>query len=298
MHPLALDIDNHPRVDRMNPRKRWREEAGAEMHEINLAIPSVSLWTDGNISLVTIDELSRELKKHIKDRLSEICWGPVSKGKAIKRYSYEETMNSLWRRISTAHDNTKTGMVGELITHLFLVNNELGYESVNRFFNLEERSIKKGFDLVLRKVGDDSLSFVEVKSGGGSYVDRALKLTSLLKTANDDIASKLDNPEENLWDNALNHCRTALTGDLREKIEEMLEQLLDDALKTPKIQDYEVILSGIAFSDESEFCAVDSLKTAIENREGWAEFKSIVFFAAQKKTYHAVVDFIKEEAGA
>ena len=83
------------------------------------------------------------------------------------------------------------GMVGELLTHLFLANSDRGFTSVNRFFNLEERSIKKGFDLVLRRDRDGELMFVEVKSSASGSKFNASKLLSLLKTSDADIGGKL-----------------------------------------------------------------------------------------------------------
>jgi hypothetical protein len=266
------------------------------MKELSHGISGVSAWADGNVTLVTVDEFTSELKDYLRSRLAEICWGPTVHGRKLRTHSYSQTMKSFWNRISTHSDNTKIGMVGELLTHLFLSDSRLGFSSVNRFFNLEERSIKKGFDLVLSREGDEELAFVEVKSSASKHINSSTQILSLLKTADTDICGKLNNPPENLWDNALNHCRSALRGDLRDRIEAILEDLRDDALESPSSDGYNVVLSGVSFSGATSFCLLNELSEKVKEFEGWGAYKSINFFATQKPTYQAIIKFIEEEA--
>ncbi len=266
------------------------------MQELTDSVDGVSIWTSENVTFVTVDEFTTELKEYLRSRLAEICWGPTVHGRKLLKHSYHQTMKSFWSRVSTHSDNTQIGMVGELLTHLFLADHRLGFSSVNRLFNLEERSIKKGFDLVLRREKDDELTFVEVKSSASKPLNSSTQLLALLKTANADICHKLNNPSENLWDNALNHCRSALKGDLRDRIEEILEDLRDDALDEPSSSDYNVVLSGVGFSGDTSFCLPSELSEKVESFSKWGAYKHISFFAAQKRTYQAIISFIEEEA--
>ena len=55
-------------------------------------------------------------------------------------------------------------MVGELLFHVLMsIENE--YIATSAFFNLEERSFKKGFDLSFFSVENQELWIAEVKSG-------------------------------------------------------------------------------------------------------------------------------------
>ncbi|MCK0120255.1 hypothetical protein MWU61_06870 [Loktanella sp. F6476L] len=260
-------------------------------------IEGVKVFQNPAITVVSIDEFTVELQDLLKERLAEICWGPTANGSKLVAESYEYTMQSLWGRVSNKHFKTQIGMAGELITHLFLARPSAGYVSVNRMFNLEESSIKKGFDLVLTKQESGELFLVEVKASGILTSDSKKKVLNLLKVSNNDMNGKLNKPADNLWNNALSHCSSALKKtDLRDKIEAILEVCRDEALTFPSAKDQNVILAGINFNGDKGFCDLEEIAKSIAAYKKWGQYKSLTYFVAQKKTYTAVLTFIESEA--
>jgi len=260
-------------------------------------ITGVKIFQDPEITVVSIDEFTAELQNLIRERLAEICWGPTANGSRLVAENYKYTMKSLWGRVANKPSKTKIGMAGELITHLFLSRPGAGYVSVNRMFNLEESSIKKGFDLVLTKQEGKELFLVEVKASGILRANSTSKVLRLLKVSNSDMNGKLNNPADNLWNNALSHCSSALKKtDLRDKIEAILEVCRDDALTFPSAKDQNVILAGINFNGDKGFCDLEEIAKSIATYSDWGEYKSLTYFVAQKKTYEAVMSFIESEA--
>lgn len=206
-------------------------------------------------------------------------------------------MRSFWKRIKNKPMKTKVGMIGELITHLFLTGDGAPYSSVNRLFNLEEASIKKGFDLVVRDLSSNELHFVEVKSSAVMSKNPTTKLTRLLRTADKDISGKLNAPADNLWDNALAHCSSAMRKtDLRDRIEDILAAFKEDAYEAPSSGTHHVILSAISFNKTAGYCTPQAYETARKAVKAWGSYKSLTYFVAQKKTYEAIIDFIEKEA--
>ncbi len=267
------------------------------MKEIHVGVNGVKISGCDGFYFVSIEDFSDEMKERLRKRLSEICWGPTANGSSLVAESYQKTMNSLKSRIKKKADTTKMGMVGELLTHLFLADQSLGFVSVNRMFNLEESSIKKGFDLVLQHQEQGELHLVEVKSSAIDADNIEGKILNLFKICNSDMDKKLNSPADNLWNNALSHCSSALRKtDLRDTIEDVLEKLRDDALTLPTSESHNVIFSAIGFQDTSNLCCSDKLHEMSQNYDSWGSYKSITFFGLEKRAYEAVLEFIDEEA--
>ncbi|WP_335640963.1 hypothetical protein [Loktanella salsilacus] len=260
-------------------------------------MPGVTAWGNDRINLISIDDFTVELEALIRERFSEICWGPAALRSGSAAHNYKNTMRSMWRRISTKSEATKIGMIGELLTHLFLVGEDRKFQSVNMLFNLEEASIKKGFDLVVRASANDEIYLVEVKSSAIARINAESKAIAMLNKGDADIFGKLNNPADNLWSNALHHCSSALRKtDLRDKIEEILSHFQDEAFTAPSAAAHNVILAGVGFNAGKAFCEAVKLQTKIDGKANWNQYKSLEFFIAQKETFQATIDFIEKEA--
>ena len=137
-------------------------------------MPGISI--DGIETIITpeyqiyyIESITDELKREIRKRLVRICHGPVGENSPFLIHSYHATIKEFFSRYDTIGttaeaQNRKKGMIGELLVHVIL-EIEGNFSVVSPFFNMEERSFKKGFDVCLYDSNLQNLWITEVKSG-------------------------------------------------------------------------------------------------------------------------------------
>lgn len=82
--------------------------------------------------------------------LTLICHGRDKADSTRRMYSYKSTVKEFVKRYKENNvlqgNNRNKGMIGELLFHILITEEQL-YSPVSAFFNLEERSFKKGFDV-------------------------------------------------------------------------------------------------------------------------------------------------------
>ena len=108
-------------------------------------------YSEEGVSIYVIDikEISDELKQTMDEFIVSICEGPQETMLTIDDVKQEIKSFILEKRPKNDNDtgrNTYTyiGAIAEFFIHLFL--NYIGFEQECLYLNLEERSIKKGFD--------------------------------------------------------------------------------------------------------------------------------------------------------
>lgn len=251
---------------------------------------------DGCVHIV-VEHLSDDLKALLRDRLSEICHGVAKAKKTSAIYSYERTLASFLNRYDTKTDKTKKGMIGELLTHILFVHFFGAYEPVSPNFNLEEGSIKKGFDLVLMNNESNELWFAEVKSGNVSTQTCAQKLGSLLSTAKNGLVENLNDTRETLWMNAINGASAAMaSGSLKNKIEELLENYAEGAFSsTNRSKDFNALLVAVCYSGGKQTASIDKFKASHSHHLNTGDFAKLISLSIQKNTFQAVENFLREE---
>ena len=114
-------------------------------------IPGVTKEDYSDYVLYYIENFSDELKSEIRSRLVSICHGAEHAQSTRVIYSYKYTLKEFIKRYKTnqdASENRKKGMIGELLVHVIL-EIEGRFTVASPFFNMEERSFKKGFDIAL-----------------------------------------------------------------------------------------------------------------------------------------------------
>lgn len=110
-------------------------------------IPGITKEDYSDYVLYFIENLSEELKSEIRNRLVAVCHGADQSKSSSKIYSYKETAKEFIRRYKTdknASEERKKGMIGELLIHVIL-ELEGRFTTASPFFNMEERSFKKGY---------------------------------------------------------------------------------------------------------------------------------------------------------
>jgi hypothetical protein len=152
-----------------------------------------------------LESLSDEFNDHLQSVLASFCYGAQTAGEDAEYYSVSRTIEEFFRRYDSKPIRTRIGMAGELVVHLFMPHAHPDLLSAAVFFNKEERSIKKGFDLTFRSAVHGDVWYGEVKSGeasGGQTADEKAK--DLLETASSDLKGKLGpKATQSHWDSAI-----------------------------------------------------------------------------------------------
>lgn len=246
-----------------------------------------------------INEFTDQIKDLIRRNLCMICNGK-SAAENIKEYdNYKNTLMQLNERIKKKRDSSlKIGMIGELLVHAIFSHYFSEYQSLSPFFNLEEKNIKKGFDLVLLK--DNEIWLNEVKSGN-IHLNKTQDETivELLNDAKLDLKDRLNNGNLTLWNNAINHAKIALDryNDEKEVVENILNKIYIDTLNNCfQGKNTNVFLTGVLFHDVHNKFLDESIKVKKDNIVNESLFKNVVVLALQKSLCDTIINFLIEEA--
>lgn len=148
------------------------------------------------IHFLNIEKLTPELESLIDNNITAISNPDLETRK--------RTRAVLANFFKNKHINTTMGAVAEFIIHLYL--NHIGFNQECLFLNLEEGSIKKGFDGYYSFASEEWI--MESKSGliSTSSISHDNKIDEAYK----DLESKIEGPTaNNPWQNALHHARIA-----------------------------------------------------------------------------------------
>jgi len=172
---------------------------------------------ESDVSLCIVDDLSLQLQEIIRRELSKVCHGPAKAEEGRKSYGYKPTIREFVKRYKAKASATKLGMIGELLCHilLFHFNNKL--KPASPFFNMEEGSIKKGFDLMIIDTKDNSFWITEVKSGELGEKNKQQKIRLLIDLAKADLIERLTSNNSTIWLSAINNIEISLAGNTSEK---------------------------------------------------------------------------------
>src|SRR5690606_31574732 len=123
-------------------------------------------YTDNNFTSLSI--LKNKEEKSIKKGFDiiycevdcdKLWYSEVKSGKSESGKEDSNTYNDILL------NRAKKGIIGELLAHLLLNYTDNNFTSLSILKNKEEKSIKKGFDIIYCEVDCDKLWYSEVKSG-------------------------------------------------------------------------------------------------------------------------------------
>lgn len=245
----------------------------------------------------TIEEISDELKDVIRARLSEICHGAAKASRTSVLYSYKKTLTVFFEKFDTKSADTQKGMIGELLTHVLFLHFETGFRAASPFFNMEEDSIKKGFDLVLHHKAKSEIWFVEVKAGECGVETSIQKLGSLLSLAKNGMKTALNSERYTLWQNAVNGANLVVQDSgLKLQIETLLESYNEKAVAGDSAStDYNAVLVAVCFSGVQAFASGEEFEGRHTTQKNMNEFRDLMSIALQKDTIQSVIDFLRGE---
>lgn len=245
----------------------------------------------------TVDSISEELKSVVRARLSEICHGAAKASRTSVIYSYRRTLAAFFEKFDTKSADTQKGMIGELLTHVLLLHYEKEFQAASPFFNMEEDSIKKGFDLVLHHKATSETWFVEVKAGECGVETSISKLGGLLSLAKSGLKAALNSERNTLWQNAVNGATLVIKDSgLKSQIETLLESYNEKAVAgETESTDFNAVLVAVCFSGAQAFATGAEFEGRHTTQKNMNEFRDLMSIALQKDTIQSVVDFLRDE---
>lgn len=263
-------------------------------------IEGISFERNDDHAVCHIEFLSAPLKELIRTNLRTICHGShVADCADEPLFGYEATLASFLERYDAKAATTQIGMMGEFLSHILITELFDEFDVVSAFFNLEEKSIKKGFDLLLYKKTENSVWISEVKSGNlhkGKTHDQTTN--DLLNTAKSDLVTRLNAQEKMYWYNAVNSVRCSLHDDIdyKKTLIKILNKEGSATVQNKAVSNdnYVVLISNL-FEPLGTKVSLDTAKRFINKTSAAKSFEKIVVFCVQKETYSTVIDFLKNE---
>lgn len=242
------------------------------------------------VNIIDVEEFSSDLIKVLDSNLVSICEGSSGTDlKTVKKYvsNLFETKDNDWVMGATA----------EFFVHLYV--KLLGYKQECLFLNLEEGSIKKGFDGYYSYNGLEWI--MESKSGnilskGGTHSEKVVLAMNDLekKVAGKDKTKKKKVPN-NPWRNAYSHASMYDVG-TSEKIRRNIKRLSDDFIngKFYDISQFNTMPCGTIFlngmwNPPTHQEIVDSIKQILDKLKGI----QIIVICVTQRTVDMFVNYIR-----
>ena len=262
-----------------------------------MSIAGLSILTEDNCIYCCVEDFSDQLQEVIKSELNKICYGRAEVEQyALEIHSYKNTLVEFIKRYSTKSENIKKGMMGELLGHLIINKILPQLETISIFFNKEEQSIRKGFDLTYIELGKNIIWYGEVKSGelnGKEKIDK--KNSDLIHTSKSGILDFFSGNRPNLWTSVINDVGLTIAQKDRKKIKELLDADIKD-LQTQNSINKNAILISVVFHDSGNKITFDSIKKELEIITADQSFEGVIIFSIQKSTYTKIAEFLESEA--
>ncbi len=246
-----------------------------------------------------INELSEEIKGLIRSELSAICHGKNEvKEFTLGIHSYKNTLAEFIKRYSSKSSQTKKGMMGEFIAHLVIDKFLPNLKKITIFFNKEEQSIRKGFDLTYVEVSGNAIWYGEVKSGEtGNDEGPDAKNKKLLDESKTAMQEFLQGRRPNLWQSVIMDVSLSLAQGDRKKVKELLDGDITEIQQTPGTKKNAILVS-VLFHDITNKISHEAVRDRLTAIKGEGAFAGLILFCIQKSTYSKIEQFLNEELRA
>tara|TARA_R110000868_G_scaffold190862_1_gene434709 strand:- start:10258 stop:11091 length:834 start_codon:yes stop_codon:yes gene_type:complete len=258
-------------------------------------IKGIQYYNKNDVKVLIIEDFDVELQGLIRGNLSAIAFGAKQVEEDPDYSSYIYTLKEFEMVYRNKPRNTKKGMMGELLAHLIIPKYFTNLETSSPYLNTEERSIRKGFDIVYFNSTDNSVWYSEVKSGH-QHKDKSIDQTNgqLLKNARNGLIEMFGSSYSNRWDNAITNSHAVLHDNKGKKIREILRK--ENPVKTSKDIGRCVILVSVLFHDVlSDVLDVDYLQERSTFLKEGDEFKETILLSFQKSSFEKIANFVEAE---
>lgn len=230
-----------------------------------------------NIQVIILD-VSENMEQYITDNIVKICDGCAETDLPVIRlrlYDYLEPKSPQQRH----------GAIAEFYIHLFL--NLQGYKQEFLFLNLEENSIKKGFDGYYTYNGEQWI----VESKSGENATHRGKIAEAYNDLEKKISTKSKN---NPWQNAYNHAAHYAV-QAEHKIIQRLKALADNYAKDIHfpLTEFNLIPCGTIFDyNASDDTIKDEIYKQIIDLPDNMTAKKLCLIAISNRAYSSFLQYI------
>lgn len=239
---------------------------------------------DGNeLFIVDIEDINDNLRALIDAKFVGICEGNSGTDLTIVKARLLQFLNT------KKGSSLEIGAISEFFLHLFL--NDQGFTPQFLYLNLEEGSIKKGFDGYYFYNGDQWI----LESKSGSISTNGVSHRSKIKEAYDDLQNKLagggtNNPWRNAYDHA-SHIDVAADTNVRADIKRFSDQYSLNTFQ--QIREFNII-PGATLVLEGIWIAVDydKIESEVKALVTTLQFKQIKVVCITKKSLQLLWDYL------
>lgn len=240
-----------------------------------------------------IENFTPEIEGLIRAQLATVWAGFSDVQKTPEIHSYNRTLGLFLDRYNSKSENTKKGMIGELLAHILVGQVLTDLVSLSVLKNKEERNVKKGFDIIYYEERIDGIWYSEVKSGRSKSKTSTDYNTVLLERSHTDLSIKVDDNRQTLWDSALIDVSLAI-GNGRREIK--LKRLLDDQSPVHKKKDKKNgIIISVLYHNTADKVELKSIKDFKDKVHSDSKYLDHIIFSIQKATFEKVADFLRSE---
>lgn len=247
----------------------------------------------------TVSSFSEEIQDLVRNCLSKICFGDKKASSGNPIYSYELTLKEFLKRYDSKNSEIKTGMLGELLCHVLLLQLCPQFRAASPYFNSEESSIKKGFDAILFSTASEAAWFTEVKAGAvGSAKTPIKKMRVLMDLARSDLATRIAENDSTTWYSAINNVEISLKDGERAK--DILVSILSGAIisndpKCSQPTSHCAVLVPVLFEEATNSVSFTEFEAKAELIHEGKTFSQCVIFGIQKSTLIRLEKFLRDE---
>ncbi|MCI5056893.1 MAG: hypothetical protein MRY83_12335 [Flavobacteriales bacterium] len=234
----------------------------------------------GEVHFINIPELHQDLKNLIDLHLVEICSSAIE--------DIETTKKVLKNFFDSKDEKTKMGALAEFIVHLYLKN--INFKQECLFLNLEEGSIKKGFDGYYSIQSEEWI--MESKSGKIS-TDKISHLNKV-KEACKDLSNKLKGvgTNNNPWMNAFNHAKNiGSSEDILKNIKDLSKRWINEDYV--ELNEVNIIPAATIFHENTwESDKTNRAITGLEDALRTEQFKALTVICINKRDTKTIEEYL------
>ena len=236
-----------------------------------------------NILEIICNDEEETIKQKLKQLLVTICYGKEQE--ELEIISFDETIEELNKRIERKTDEQKAGMIGELLFHLKSFEKLKNYSHISIYLNREERSVKKGFDVLL--FDGKKVWYTEVKSRENAQNDNITDShVSKIQEAITDVKGKFSSNNKNYWLTAKINIANVEEKELKKQIADILTKEIDEQIEKNAIGVSAVFKKDIDNIDKKK------VKEVLDREKN--NFKNIVAVCISHEDYKKIVKILKE----
>jgi len=246
---------------------------------------------DTVLTVIEFDSLNNELRSLLDENLVSICEGEFSTSSLdnVKRRIIELFTNKEAKE-DGEYSNWEMGAVAEFFIHLYI--KSIGLKQECMFFNLEDRSAKKGFDGYY--TGEDLHWIMESKSG--SIGTKDISHGAKLKEALNDLQGKFSGTaksKNNPWREAFNHAShmdVKTAEDIRTYMKALAEDFTAGTFHTS--EEFNVIPCATLYFEDTAFSPKEDIIKQADEATNEISYKKAHFVCVSSKSVGIFKEYI------